>query len=723
MRKSHKFVFFLALWFALSAFGQKSVEELLRSDDRPDILETAGLSREEISGLTSQGIEHFHSRIKKHLNLIGEAVEALLSSLPEWDVFCFARDTDEVMEGLRAAVAQHPQGNLLLTKIHRMNVSRNIIDGYSPALMQWLALQGFVPAEIRAGKMKAYLVDIGWKGSQPYSLLKLALADIPDTGDVQAAALATLDGIDGRVLGPSQSPFLPGFRSRIRGESGLTKSRLLDLFEETSPGFAGVLTSYSDTSAYSRASSLKSGRVNWRDGVLSLNSQGTAIASYTHSTDVKNNKEAVLVWQWLIAAELAKPEWKNRLTPLIDQAVARLPRAVVPASAAPAPAPVLRIERVPAAFAPLAVAALPAPKGLEVVRLKATSGEPERRLVITESDAPESAEELAAQQRRLPRLENTGIPYLPLREVGAGFFVQEYRTGVSGREWLTSWVARNRPADDPGLPTLRELTQKMLDAKIYVRHLTPESLWFDGKQWWVTALGGVQTLPPPEVLWNIARNFRERWDADLARLLMATFRTDFPLKLRPPVDKAILHLDSGLMVQVHRQLRAKEHTLVYEVDGSDGKKHLLKIARDAAGEENLERERRGFEQLARAQVPASEVEEYGRNYLLKRFVPGVTGDSWLKEQFAQGNTAAAADLGALLTKAANEGLFISGLWPSHLTLADSHWQIVNHHGVHRRDDALQRFRERFNDRWASRLPPDCREALIKELFVGGGSKP
>jgi len=96
-----------------------------------------------------------------------------------------------------------------------------------------------------------------------------------------------------------------------------------------------------------------------------------------------------------------------------------------------------------------------------------------------------------ASLRRLARFEGGPDSISPrsLKQEIA-IFLQRHLDGKSGRDWLSDWVSRGRPTGDPGLTALTPLFEQCLAAKLYVRNLNPESMWFDGQHWLVTALGG-----------------------------------------------------------------------------------------------------------------------------------------------------------------------------------------------------------------------------------------
>jgi len=116
------------------------------------------------------------------------------------------------------------------------------------------------------------------------------------------------------------------------------------------------------------------------------------------------------------------------------------------------------------------------------------------------------------------------------------------------------------------------------------------------------------------------------------------------------------------------------------------------------------------------------IEEAGDNYHLKKTIEGITGDSWLRGLPLEPDQLRVdpdvATLKQFFDQARSDQMFLSGLWPSHLILKDSRWNVVNHHGVRREkdDDKLKEmYRTRMKDSLGQASHSSLRGCTTREV--------
>ena len=99
----------------------------------------------------------------------------------------------------------------------------------------------------------------------------------------------------------------------------------------------------------------------------------------------------------------------------------------------------------------------------------------------------------------------------------AGYILREWIEGTRGDDWLKSWESFGAPLKIDAIEDLISLLDKAARAGMYVGHLDPDDLVFDGTRWYIIDCGNIDKRPAKEAASRYFWKMFERWGKNLDR--------------------------------------------------------------------------------------------------------------------------------------------------------------------------------------------------------------
>jgi len=696
-------------------------------DGRPSILDQSG------SVMDSHGeVYQLYQNNESTVEYLHHMVRKLVSRLETHEIFLLSRDSDPLYDALVAALGQTQSGRTIVKRVHRVLFSRYIAALDGPTLLSWLKFSGLDFEKLLTGDQKAIVIDIGWEGSQPTLIVQAMKDEIRNRDNFGTNLSRLVDNLDVFLMGGTGKIGYEDFREALRNDdSGVgdgNPERLFDYYSNLTRGreafgFHSILEEeIGRTACYNGAKKLQDVSYNWAPSPSKVASDGRSLI-FSNASDSSVSRSHVLLWQQVIWSHFASPNVRRELDPLIEAVIdKRKPRFKINYTQ---PDP----NGIPAQVRDLVVRELNYEKDLLAIVAKDRTRPGYFRIVSSRRGEAESRKEIRTQIRRLKRVSELGLPalqYVESTDQSATFALPTTTNGegMTGEEWLGKWEFDRFPKDSPEFLGLIAFVTKMIDAGVYCGQLTPKNLWVADGQWYIMATAGVSKTEPINVAAAMNYNLFRRWHPEIARALHSFHLTkSFPiLEQRSPTDEPKLGerylLRDGTPILIDEILNQKEHATIFAIRGPFPGAAVLKWMRKPGLEKYLTDQFKQRQQLQRAGIPAAlPIYQYG-HFAIYRRIQGQNGKAWLS---STSRDEEAEKLGELISDLSKKGVFVSGLWPSHVVYGEDGWEIVGHHGVvtgRKEEELKEDYRKRFDERWLPRAPADC-AARIRAKVLGG----
>lgn len=98
-----------------------------------------------------------------------------------------------------------------------------------------------------------------------------------------------------------------------------------------------------------------------------------------------------------------------------------------------------------------------------------------------------------------------------------GYILREWIEGTRGDDWLKSWESFGAPIEIDAIEDLISLLDKAARAGMYVGHLDPDDLVFDGTRWHIIDCGTIDKRPAKDAAARYFWKVFERWGKKLDR--------------------------------------------------------------------------------------------------------------------------------------------------------------------------------------------------------------
>ena len=98
-----------------------------------------------------------------------------------------------------------------------------------------------------------------------------------------------------------------------------------------------------------------------------------------------------------------------------------------------------------------------------------------------------------------------------------GYILREWIEGTRGDDWLKSWESFGAPLQIDAIEDLVSLLDKAARAGMYVGHLDPDDLVFDGTRWHIIDCGTIDKRPAKDAAARYFWKVFERWGKKLDR--------------------------------------------------------------------------------------------------------------------------------------------------------------------------------------------------------------
>ena len=118
---------------------------------------------------------------------------------------------------------------------------------------------------------------------------------------------------------------------------------------------------------------------------------------------------------------------------------------------------------------------------------------------------------------RAEALTRIGLLHSKVIASGSDFILRSWIAGTRGDDWLKSWESFGAPMDVDAVEKLVSLFDKSSRAGMYVGHLDPDDLVWDGSDWWILDCGGIISLEPRAVASRYFWKVFTRWGSKLDR--------------------------------------------------------------------------------------------------------------------------------------------------------------------------------------------------------------
>jgi len=113
-------------------------------------------------------------------------------------------------------------------------------------------------------------------------------------------------------------------------------------------------------------------------------------------------------------------------------------------------------------------------------------------LKLAVNQLPETLRSFKRESRKAHRLTRFGLAHADLIDSGRDYLLQEWISGVRGDVWIRRWREEGASSDSLSFRRFKELFQRALSHRVYVRDLNRNNLVWDGARWVIIDCGSVK---------------------------------------------------------------------------------------------------------------------------------------------------------------------------------------------------------------------------------------
>jgi hypothetical protein len=143
-------------------------------------------------------------------------------------------------------------------------------------------------------------------------------------------------------------------------------------------------------------------------------------------------------------------------------------------------------------------------------------------LTMANTQEPKPLEKISKEVQRTNQYEKLQLPHLRVNESNDWFLLKEYGEGMTGQEWLDSKEKDKGGTKEEVLARLGELLGELTKKGLYVGHLEPEDLFYDGQRWKLLRSGSIEEgQEMAKAGEKYVAKFADRWSESFKEMLQA----------------------------------------------------------------------------------------------------------------------------------------------------------------------------------------------------------
>ncbi len=510
-------IFFILLPLLVSSI---TPEELLRLEARPDIETTLSIPIDSLERVIGP-IGTIADTDLSVLNYYETVIPHLLEKISEHNVYLMARDMEDLYEALQVTLSQHPQAQILRSRVQMLAISRKLAEqSTNQQLVQWMKVNGIDFEKLqKSDAEKVFWLDTGYSGKIYRKMFVALLSQISDTDPLCVEKMThVFANITPLLLASWEEGTFPEVVRSVKLGQFKTPSELINKinrhefhFEELIPDRPGRVRR--EARGEWLINNVERRRANWRGRGMHLSLDGTRIVEF----EAEGLKDSRIDRKRLIRDQIHRARYfstaavADKMLPYIERALAKLPPIDLPLWNKTVLTPGVKFQLSQRRYEVMEV--LKERTSTRVLKLRSLEDGGFYSFKYAVEGSTEGIEKLKKDFERIEQLQKNDFVFSAVVEQSENYLLRKWAEGSRADAWLADWGKMTSPERSLGAQALEAFLQKSIHRGIYVRNLRPSNMIWNGKEWVIINSGStVKGLTRNEARARYQEGLIGRWE-------------------------------------------------------------------------------------------------------------------------------------------------------------------------------------------------------------------